>query len=276
MNTIFNSNISSCALSFEREGYCVVEVGVQCANALEQLYHELYSHKPSEFYSNHRHEVAAFNHTINKRISEIVVPVAKKIGLNFQPVLGSFAIKPAHYSEEFKLHQDWSIVDEKKYVSAQLWIPLIDVNASNGGLFILPQSDRFFNNLRSATYPIAQIPRNGILKYLAPVIPLKKGQAILFKHATFHGSVSNLTDQERPAVIFSIMSTDAKMIYYQKRDDQTADAYGIDPGFYLHHVPQVEKGNIPAGYTPIDTKPFTYFQITTMDLIKRSLINLFC
>ncbi|HXH20283.1 MAG TPA: phytanoyl-CoA dioxygenase family protein, partial [Chitinophagales bacterium] len=102
-------------------------------------------------------------------------------------------------------HQDWNYVDERFYDSLNLWIPLQDVDEHNGCLTFLPMSHRVCYTLRTApafaglfdnVMPLAE-------KAMVPV-PLKTGEAVLFFHATLHGSVPNRSAQRRANVVLGV------------------------------------------------------------------------
>ena len=45
---------------------------------------------------------------------------------------GIFISKPPNQTEPLQPHQDWSIIDESRFRSFTIWVPLDDVNEENG------------------------------------------------------------------------------------------------------------------------------------------------
>jgi len=260
---------------FEEQGYCKLHIGIDVVEAINQIYHVCYQKQFKEFYGNHRHETSDFNHMINDMLSEVITSRLEEMGILFQPVFASFAIKPKKYQTEFNLHQDWSVVDESSHNSAQIWIPTIDSDASNGGLFVMDRSHLFFNNHRSGSYPITEIKRTGLLKYLTAQIALKKGEALMFKHSLFHGSVANRSEVERVAVIFCVIGKNSKNIYYHKKDTNISGIVDIDPDFYLSHMCEIEMGKLPEGYHVINEKRYQHSPISRKQLVIKYFQHLF-
>ena len=74
-------------------------------------------------------------------------------------------VKSTKDSTEFPLHQDWNIVDEKKYISLFFWAPIDVTNEENGTIYLIEGSHKFFTNYRSGSYKSQMIERKKMVQY---------------------------------------------------------------------------------------------------------------
>ena len=127
---------------------------------------------------------------------------------------GTFISKPAHQTEALEPHQDWSIVDESKYRSFTIWVPLSDVDEASGCMYVLPGSHNKMRGYRHLTIPsiFGQIYTH-VWQHMKPVC-LKAGEAIIFDHALGHASRPNKSDKTRIAATHSLLSDNAEMRFY--------------------------------------------------------------
>lgn len=120
----------------------------------------------------------------------------------YRIVLASFVVRSSgSVEQDMPLHQDWTFVDEAAAQSLGVWIPLQDVDASNGCLQVVPGSHRHQQPMRA----IGGGFRYGMLEaelreqYLVDV-PAQAGDAICFDHRLIHCSRPNGSSQPRFAV----------------------------------------------------------------------------
>jgi hypothetical protein len=112
------------------------------------------------------------------------------------------------------LHQDWTVVDERRHVAFMAWIPLVDTNRENGTLEVLPGSHRVFRGLRA---PTLRSPLKGheakLLGGLEP-LTMRAGDVVIMHNALAHFSAPNLTTSPRPAVVVRGCSRDARIVFH--------------------------------------------------------------
>lgn len=118
----------------------------------------------------------------------------------------------------FKVHQDWSVVDEKENFAINVWVPLYDVTKNEGGLWVLEGSHKIDRHVRGSAYLFPNYaPFNNELEKAAKSVSLKAGEAIIFYVNIIHGSPPNYGESERIATCFSVIPKDAPLnIYFQK------------------------------------------------------------
>jgi ectoine hydroxylase-related dioxygenase (phytanoyl-CoA dioxygenase family) len=158
---------------------------------------------------------------INQRVNEFLINQSKndisKHFLNYE-IGGGILLLKGKGEKEVLLHQDWNIVDETRYQSLAIWIPLIDVNNENGCLEVLPGSHRWFNNFRSPTMQAVYLPLKDYKRF-SKSVPLNAGDALVFSHKLFHGSKSNKIDHTRAAICMSLIESSSRQVFYHHKDN---------------------------------------------------------
>lgn len=216
---------------------------------LKELYQRKYHGNSIEGFLHASHNSNPFE--VNKRISDsiadIVSPALDRHFENYRHYVSHFMVKKRGQKSMFHLHQDWNVVDEEKYSSLHIWIPLELAGPENGGLFFLPYVHRHVKLHRSGSFgiPFAH-PDEKIKQWIVPV-RLMPEDAIVFHNATFHGSYPNTSSADRVAFVVTIVSKDAPTVYYHKNNDLgKCQVYSLSETEILKYLPVLEKGIIPA------------------------------
>jgi len=206
---------------FNRDGFCIIPnfLEPKQLTKIDEIYTELGLEKLSEIYSNIKDRDSKTNKRIDDALVEIYYPSLQKHFINFRTGGGAFLIKGTGESSVSSLHQDWNVVDETKYESMCVWCPLIDVDEHNGCIQIVSGTHKWFNSLRSINIPSVFLNFEDVKEKLVPV-PAKRGDAVIFAHSVFHGSLPNFSNEIRPAASVSILSKDASIIHYYKVDNE--------------------------------------------------------
>jgi ectoine hydroxylase-related dioxygenase (phytanoyl-CoA dioxygenase family) len=220
----------------------------------------------SGLYESSRHNSYEVNRQINHAILEQVRITGEKLFMTCRIYGGSFMVKSRSGSEVLPLHQDWSVVEEEKYRTLFIWCPLVDVSPSNGCLYTLPASHRYFQSLRSGSYPSDRFVLPAELHQHLCDIPLKAGEAILYSDQLFHGSHANNGGRDRIVVTARIMEQEAELVYFHKANDREVDVYWADEEFYLTHIDTLAKGRLPTGAKRLYRRPYTHVPVTDQDL----------
>jgi len=183
-------------------------------NQLSELFkatHKLDSAEGGMFYSIYSQDTK-YRHKIYQNIGEILAPILENHFKNYKMVLNSFVAKLSGPKSEFYLHQDTTGLDESKHSPLSLWIPLQDVDESNGCLGIIPKSHHLFTPYRSISFPAPfDNIQNTAKKYLQP-LKMKAGEVLIFDNRILHHSYSNNSGKNRIAVICGLFPKEAKMI----------------------------------------------------------------
>ena len=135
---------------FELNGFVIIPLlNDQEVKLLNDAYHSNLFNNPEGFYSTSFSSNEDTKSILSNTINKIIEPKAKDIFNPFKALGSCYLSKSPGEAGKMPLHQDWTVVDESKYDSLTIWIPLQDVNEHNGALEVIPGSHRFSNTLRS-------------------------------------------------------------------------------------------------------------------------------
>jgi hypothetical protein len=132
------------------------------------------------------------------------------------PLGGSFVVKYPGEKSHLEAHQDWSHVDEDKYRSFNLWVPLTDLNQDNGAIMVMPKSHLWLKKtFRHVSIPSAYNKvKNLIWDNMIVLDNMKKGDALFYDHRLLHGSFQNNTKKPRLAIAFGTIEKGAQLKIY--------------------------------------------------------------
>ena len=228
---------------FDRNGYVVIDfISAEAAGVIARKFYELHQQIPGGFYSaafnpddNFRKEI--FDHTekIFQRALEENFQHIKKLG-------ATFLCKAKGEAGKVNVHQDWMVVDEKKFSSATVWVPVLDTNEENGTLRVLPGSHLFFDEFRSNNIPVCYDQHKELIWENMITVPVKAGQAFVLNHAVIHGSSANQTNQERLVIAYGVTSENAPLLFYYQNADaknNRVEKFEMPDDFFLqyHNAP---------------------------------------
>ena len=173
---------------------------------------------------------------IANEIDSIIVPKIQKIlkDINIWP--GAFLIKPPGENTEFEAHQDWTFVDEDKFVSGNVWIPLHDVDVHTGCLSVISSSHYpNIKTIRSQTIPDFFHSNRKLLTPYTKPLPIKAGQIVVFNHSLIHYSYPNLSSQNRVVVSNGFNSIGAPLLHYLKTNYCEVELYEMPNNFVFDY-----------------------------------------
>ncbi|SDS99217.1 Ectoine hydroxylase-related dioxygenase, phytanoyl-CoA dioxygenase (PhyH) family [Mucilaginibacter mallensis] len=162
------------------------------------------------------------------------------------------------------MHQDPAYVDENNYTGLTIWVPLIDVDETNGALEVIDRS-HLLNGWPRSTLP--RFPYNDLvpllLKKYFKRINMKAGQAYLGSSRIFHWSPPNLSNTERVAALAWMAEEESTMrCYYQdyQNPGETMEVFELEPSHYIEkplfsrpdESKAVKIGIIPYKYEVLD------------------------
>lgn len=173
-----------------------------------------------------------------KKASDTVISVFGKhferLFTNYQTFGAAFLYKPASLGSELGVHQDWTIVDEEKYVAINCWVPLTDINEINGALQMMPgsQYDKY-KTVRSPTIPF--FFHGSESEVIPKTIPffIKAGEAILLNQSVIHYSPPNKSGKIRKAITAGVKTKNAPMVFNYKNADDKIEKYEMPEDFLI-------------------------------------------
>jgi hypothetical protein len=226
----------------EKEGYAIERV--TAPSVIEKL-KELSSALEFEFANNVNKKITKYSSTLFeadkskkellfKGVADIFKEQLQSVLPGYKPLMINYwTKKPGDFAVE--IHQNWSHVDESKYRSYSIWIPLQDTDRVNGTMYVIPYSHRLFNKVRalnSRSYLFRQMPKSLVQKMLVEV-KLKKGEYIIIDDAILHYTSPNNSSADREAVQLVVIPQNAQGKFYNcGSNNGMIDEYNADETFY--------------------------------------------
>lgn len=169
------------------------------------------------------------------------------------------------------MHQDASIVqDETKIQCVTIWVALVDVDETNGGLSVIPRSHLHHRSPRGLFSAFPGLEHEVTLReHFSRQVPLKAGQAVIFDRSLFHDSAPNFSRTRRPAVQIVLAPKHQPCYFHVHREvDGKAmlDCYAVPDDFFLTHVfgtepdPALKVGSIPEVIDPLSLDSLAMLQ----------------
>jgi len=140
------------------------------------------------------------------------------------------------------------MVDEGRFQAFNVWIPLVDVDADNGMIEVVPGSHLRSWPVRSVTLPSPCLPFGGEVEGHLRAVPLAAGEALIYPHALVHGSRANGSGEDRIAIAISVLPEDAPFLQYYAgagTPDREVDVYEVDEGYFYRDLNGLLNGARP-------------------------------
>lgn len=224
---------------FDEKGYVKIPfLDEEQIKELDKLFDELHPELPEEgFISGSYSSDIEYKQKASDHFKRIFHESYERIFKNYTPFGGSFLFKMPSENSDLVLHQDWTIVDEEKYVALNCWVPLCDTDVNNGTLMVVPGS-------HSANFPVHRSPTldfffNGnddlVREKLVPM-NAKAGEAVILNQSLIHYSPPNLSGKIRKAITSGIKTKGAPMMFYyydRAATEPKLDVYEMDENFLI-------------------------------------------
>jgi hypothetical protein len=168
---------------------------------------------------------AALRAYIDDQLRPVVMPaLAPHLDLDvLETVRVDYSVKPDGPESLLGPHQDFSIVDERRWTSLYVWIPLIATDAVNGTLHVLPGSHRYSNTVRSRHVPAMFDPVLDEVEASSIVLECEPGELIVMVSGVVHFSPPNRSGALRLAAHGIFKPAEAPLVFYFADDETPAD-----------------------------------------------------
>jgi hypothetical protein len=217
------------------QGYVVIPfLNTAEVSALVNFYYQHHTKEQDGMYATAHVPDVSFRMRMNDYIKEVFARAIQQTFVNHTALGGSYIAKGKGAKGTLEPHQDWNIVDEVKFRSFNIWVPLVDLTDSNGVIKILPQSHAWLTTYRSANISSAFGNLNDLLWQKMEPLYMKKGEALIYDHRLLHASGENSSDEIRLAAVYGIIPDKSKMLYYHKADNNTVEVFESNPEFFLY------------------------------------------
>ncbi len=247
---------------FDKQGFIVLPfLNTEEVRELNKIFDQLHSDLESSGFFSGSYS-SDFNYK-KKASDEIVRNFSRSyetLFTDYTPFGGAFLFKVPGANSELAAHQDWTIVNEKKFVALNCWIPLCDITIENGPLMILPGSHfKNLNVLRAPTLPFFFSGEDKmVVDELEPML-VKAGTAVILNQSVIHYSLPNLGNTVRKAITAGVKSKDAQMFFHYKdvsSDKNELEVFEEEDDFLLRfqnffeEISQRPKNGKSIGFIP--------------------------
>lgn len=260
----------------EEDGYIIINLLEPSElKALNDCYDQLHPGKePPEFIENIHMTIwcsdNGYKQAVKTSLESIFSPILNNFFENFRSLNHVFIIKRKGPKTTFKVHQDWNVVDESKYQSVNVWVPLHDVDKDGGALWVVKGSHKINRPVRGASYLFPDYSTHiDELEKVAISVKLKAGQAIVFYHSIIHGSPPNLVADYRKAACFTVIPKDAPLcIYFQKDESSKLERHTPkdDFMFQYNHLRTETYTTPPTSNPVVFSKPYVNKKVTASEI----------
>ncbi|MCW5906393.1 MAG: phytanoyl-CoA dioxygenase family protein [Chitinophagales bacterium] len=225
---------------FDLYGYVVIPFLNQSqVNELRQFFFATHPQIPEGFYSSSFNADVTHKQKVNTKIEEVL---SKQVSAHFNSIkkLGScFLNKQPGAISEMPIHQDWTVVDEPRFDSITIWIPLQDVDETNGAVQVIDGSHRFSTAIRSPSLPDPFKNVQDEMRSDLKLLKMKAGEAFIFSQALLHASPANKSNEPRIAVTYGLIDSNAQLMFYHNNGQGKIEQYYVEEDFFQRYNTQI-------------------------------------
>ena len=222
---------------FDNQGFVVVPfLEEKDVKLLNNIFDELHPAVNSQggFVSGSYSNDLEYKKQASDRITQVFSKNYDRLFENYQTFGAAFLYKVPSAGSELGAHQDWTIVDEEKFVALNCWVPLTDINEVNGALHVLPRSQYSkYNTLRAPTIPFFFSGNESeVIKRSMPFY-VKAGEAVILNQSVIHYSPPNKSSEVRKAITAGIKTKGAPMIFHYKNPEDKIEKFEMPEDFLI-------------------------------------------
>lgn len=198
-----------------QQGYVVLPLlgAAAAAQLLAQLNRQV-PEFPDGFFASVHVQDAGLRTAVNALLMATFQPLMAAACLDSTLLGGAFINKAPGPRGVLPPHQDWNIVDESLHRSFNVWVPLVDTDAANGAIQVLPGSHRWLPTVRGPGIPCVYRQVHARLRAAMRLLPISAGEVLIYDHRLLHCSDMNTTRQPRPGAVMGLVPAEAAMLYH--------------------------------------------------------------
>ena len=221
------------------EGFAVRSfLNSEALTALREIYareHAIANEEGGMFYSLYSQNLE-YRERIDKEVGAVMKPYLEAFFHSYKTVLHGFIVKVPGPKSGFLIHQDTTGLDEFKFSSLSVWIPLYDIGPEDGAMCLVRRSHKMGYPYRGISFAFPFDKIHGTVKrYLEPVY-MKAGEAIIFDQRTFHASLPNRSEKNRIVAVAGLFPEAAEFqISYQESPEALVEIYRQADDFILKY-----------------------------------------
>lgn len=221
-------------LQLERDGYAILPfLTKEEVRQLSDFFYANHTQLPDGMYATSHSPDFSLRKQMNDEIQRVCSRAISQHFKNAKALGATFMAKSKGQNGSIHPHQDWNIVDENKFNSYNVWLPLVDTTIENGTLMLLPNSHTHLKNIRGLNIPSSYENVNQeVWKFMVP-INLKAGEALVYDHRMMHASGLNNTETPRLVIVYGLIPEKAEMRYFYGRNGNIEE-YECSPEYYFN------------------------------------------
>lgn len=280
MEDLFSLNYSKFNIHLAELGFCSFKLLDE--NQIELLLNAYKENTPNSlngFHPTMFYDDSEYRKIINDIILDVFTPIVEAITKGCYKILyGNFMVKESDEFSNMKIHQDWTYVDERKYNSFAIWVPLCDLNTENGAFHAVPYSHKADNLFRGpGTFCPFYEHRELIEQKFNKPLYLKAGEAVCWNHRLAHYSPANKSSEPRIAVTVIVVPKEVEVYHYIKPDfSNQIFKFSIGERFFetykINSFPPQEAKSID-NYFPVNYSKNQIIEMLTPHSIKRIFMD---
>lgn len=205
---------------------------------LKALYQDRTADGASGFHASMFHPDRSYREALDRAIRDELAAVWNRVfRSDMVPLYGNYMVKEPDAQSGMKVHQDWTYVDEEQFDSYAIWVPLQDLDETNGIFTVVPRSHHLNNTVRG---PGITCPFHGQWEMLrsayARPLDLRAGEAVVWNHRLAHQSPPNMSDAPRIAVTAIVVPQNAEVFhFYADPGSPRVTRYAVDHDFFMDY-----------------------------------------
>jgi ectoine hydroxylase-related dioxygenase (phytanoyl-CoA dioxygenase family) len=243
----------------ETKGYVIIPFAAPAQlEKLREIYQRYKANSPY-FHSTTFSDDLELKKKLSSEVGEVYTENLNSFFEHYRKMGASFLCKPFGEGGHMPVHQDWTIVDETRYASYTIWVPLQDVDETNGAITVLDGSHLFTPTLRGPTLPVVIRDLEPAVKDQLKTLRMKAGEAFIFNHALIHASHLNRTKNDRIAVTFGLIPEKAQLMFYHLNEQQEIEKYLVEDDFFMRYA---NIGKRPDFVEPVEIVKEEFEQVT--------------
>ena len=229
------------AAQLETDGFAVVPFpGVsEVLEQLRSLYGEAHGWVGSGFEADLTNGDREYRRRVSDGLSAVLDPLVAGLFVDMVPFLRVFLCKWPGPGSDLYLHRDWMYVDERRGGRTfVVWIPLQDVDDSNGSLQVLPSSHLADGSLRGTHLNAGWVSDDDLVRPHLTVVHARAGEAVIMDNALVHCSLPNHGVEPRLVAAIGVRPADSPLVHFVRSDAEHALRVDVDEDFFLTVTPQ--------------------------------------
>lgn len=258
---------------FDQDGYLVMDfLSASEVGQLHRLHRRFENRLTGPFDASIMSRDLIYRQIIDEDIKQVFAAKLNSTLKDYRLCSSGYAVKKAsNATSELPIHQDWSFVDETRFESLGIWCPLTDVGKRNGCLRVVRGSHRLNTKPRGMTTPTAYRELfSSIDDAYFTYLEMRAGQALLFSQRLFHGSQSNLKDQDRVAA-YGILIPAESVLWFHFQDlennPEKLEVFQVEDSFLTKYFPGASLDDESLGARSLGLIDYEFEPITREQLV---------